>query len=171
MHETLMQMGHYHMRLDAPDEASVYYARAIDAKPYDAQGRKAMGVALAQMGDWQASVEQHRWCLRIEPGSHDAAVALAWMLSTVPDDAVRDGEQAVQLAQAACRQTGFRNAEYMDVLAAAYAEVGRFDEAQAMAQRVLVSATSGRTPAIAERVERRLAGYRNGRPWREPLEQ
>jgi len=169
MHESLMQMGHYHLRHNALDKACDYYSRAIEVRPYSGEYRNAMAMALARMGQWEKSVEQYRWRVRVEPGSLDAVAALAWMLSTVPNDAARDGDAAVRLAQFACQRTDYRNAAYMDVMAAAYAEVGRFDQAVTTAERVLISAKSSGMMEIAQRVEQRLDGYRHGRPHRDPL--
>ena len=40
-----------------------------------------------------------------------------------------NGKQAVEYANKACDLTGWKNANYLSTLAAAYAEVGNFDEA------------------------------------------
>lgn len=45
------------------------------------------------------------------------------------DDETRDGARAVRLAEAACRLVDFERYEYLETLAAAYAETGDFDSA------------------------------------------
>ena len=52
----------------------------------------------------------------------------AWILCTSPDDAVRDGKKAVELAEKAIALD--HRAGYVSTLAAAYAELGNFEEAK-----------------------------------------
>jgi len=54
---------------------------------------------------------------------------LAWSLATNPDAMKRDGALAIKYAEKACRQTGYSESSFVCILAAAYAEVGRFDDA------------------------------------------
>ena len=54
---------------------------------------------------------------------------LAWLLATCPDNSVRNGQKAVELAQQAVQLSNGRSPEILDTLAAAYAEAGRFHEA------------------------------------------
>jgi tetratricopeptide (TPR) repeat protein len=75
----------------------------------------------------------------------------AWALATSPDAKDRDGQRAVLIAETLCqitkcpitKQAGIASQEgieFMDTLAAAYAEVGRFDDAQATIDRAMRSA-------------------------------
>lgn len=63
--------------------------------------------------------------------------SLAQLLSTAPRAADRNGAEAVQLAETAARMTQFKDPRVLDTLAAAYAEVGRFDDAVKAARRGL----------------------------------
>ena len=65
---------------------------------------------------------------------------------------------------AAARPDDFSSA---NVLAAALAENGRYPEAVAAATRALTLAAAVRDPAVTAPLERRLAAYRAGRPWRQ----
>ena len=51
------------------------------------------------------------------------------MMATDPDPSVRNGSEAVRLAERAVQLTGAREPTLLDTLAAAYAEAGRFQEA------------------------------------------
>lgn len=55
--------------------------------------------------------------------------ALAILLSQCPDDQVRDGKQAVELASDLCEQTNWTDHQCIQILAAAYAEIGDFETA------------------------------------------
>ncbi len=96
---------------------------------------------------------------------------LGWLLATAPVDHVRDGDQAVIHATAACEQTGWTQPGTLDTLAAARAEAGDFEAAlkwQAEALSLIgppdADAAAGDDP---EGYRARLDLYRAGRPFRE----
>lgn len=60
---------------------------------------------------------------------------LAWTLATNPDDSIRNGKRAQELARLAVDATGGQRPEPWDVLAAACAELGEFEKAQAAHER------------------------------------
>ena len=84
---------------------------------------------------------------------------LAWMLSACPDDRFRDGEQAIAHATKACELSENRDWNSLDILAAAYAEAGRFEDAQKTASQTLDSRDT--------EVSRRLQAYWSRQPYRE----
>jgi tetratricopeptide (TPR) repeat protein len=55
---------------------------------------------------------------------------IAWRLATSPVIELRDGRRAVELATRACELTDYENANWVDTLAAAYAEARNFDAAR-----------------------------------------
>jgi hypothetical protein len=93
---------------------------------------------------------------------------LAWLLATAPDDQVRDGSRAVELAERACQLTGWKHPVLMGTLAAAYAEAGRFDDAVKMAERARSEAEAQKLEPVAARNTELLELYRQGKPYREP---
>jgi tetratricopeptide (TPR) repeat protein len=68
------------------------------------------------------------------------AFALAKLLASCPDGAVRDGKQAVDYAKGLCKNTEYLNPVYIDILAGAYAEAGLWEEAVKRAKQALVLA-------------------------------
>jgi WD40 repeat protein/serine/threonine protein kinase len=64
-----------------------------------------------------------------EPGAAGVYNSQAWPLATSPDDQVRDGNKALKLATKAAAATARKDANILDTLAAAYAEVGQFTNA------------------------------------------
>ena len=78
----------------------------------------------------------------IGPGSKNQTWAnnLAWLLATHPDAAVRNGPEAVEWATksaAAATSAKQLEADFLDTLAAAYAEAGKFDKAIETAYKVV----------------------------------
>ena len=56
--------------------------------------------------------------------------SLAWLLATCPEENVRDGKRAIHLVRTACDVWNDGKSGWaLDILAAAYAEAGHFDEA------------------------------------------
>jgi len=96
----------------------------------------------------------------------DLATYLAWVLATCKVDALRDGAEAVRWAEKAVRADPV-SATYLNTLAAALAEQGRFPEAVRTAEAALAAARQANDAATAKLTEARLEAFRAGRAWRE----
>jgi tetratricopeptide (TPR) repeat protein len=125
---------------------------------------------LEKLGRTNEAVVAYRETLRWSPGAHDVEKRLAWILATDPDAGVRNGADAVRFAQSASAAAGDRDVQALDVLAAAYAEAGRFDEATHTAERALDLATESATAGAREGAQARLALYRAGHAFRRQQE-
>jgi hypothetical protein len=85
---------------------------------------------------------------------------LAWNLATNPDPKIRNGTQAVWLAQRACELTKYQKAVCIGTLAAAQAETGKFDEAIATAQRACAVASQNGETNLVQSNEQLIERYR-----------
>src|SRR5437879_13021118 len=74
----------------------------------------------------KADYEQN---IKVAPDDAMARNDYAWLLATCADAEARDGKKAVEHATHACRKTDWKNASFLDTLAAAHAEAGQFEEA------------------------------------------
>ncbi len=101
---------------------------------------------------------------------------LAWVLSTSPDDELRDGSRAVELATLACEVTDFKAPHIISTLASAYAEKGDFDKAIEWIEKGLAvneareltdRVTKAEKKRQRESLEKELEFYKDGKPWRE----
>lgn len=99
---------------------------------------------------------------RRDPADDDVASLLVWVLATAPDSAVRDGPEAVTLAEEVMARTSAPTADLLDNVAAAYAEVGRFDEAVAHAERAQALAEVEGNAEFAAEVAVRIGSYQDG---------
>jgi hypothetical protein len=90
------------------------------------------------------------------------------MLATSSDDGLRNGAEAVRLAERACELTHHGQPLFMGTLAAAYAECGRFPEAVTTAEKAEQLATTAGLAAVAAKNRQLLELYRAGKPYHEP---
>ena len=81
---------------------------------------------------------------------------------------MRNGAEAVGLAEELCRRTERKQPDALDVLAAAYAETDRFDDAVRTAQEAQHLAVSLQQPELAAALGARLALYQAHQPFRLP---
>lgn len=123
------------------------------------------GESAYQQGEHALAVRMLRRSLRIRP-EKDIAVFTAWILATSADPAVRDGVEALALVKS-LEQGDPGDPVAASTLAAAYAEVGRFDDAVQMAERALASARRNGDGQSEALLAQRLAAYRTRRPWRQ----
>jgi protein O-mannosyl-transferase len=146
-------------------EAVSAYHQAVTLQPDEARYWFDLGYVLQEQGQSQPARRCYQRALRLDPTLPQHAFQEAWMLATDPNARYRNGVLALRLAKQACQATGFRQPQCLDALAAAYAETGRFDEAQAAARQaleLLKTAPADRT----RRLEARLQLYREHKPFR-----
>lgn len=86
---------------------------------------------------------------------------LAWLRATCPDPALRNGPEAVRLAEEACALSGWSESNLINTLAAAYAEVGRYEDAVATNRKAVAVAAD--KASLAPYTE----AFEAGRPWRD----
>jgi tetratricopeptide (TPR) repeat protein len=147
-------------------EAVAHYQAALEILPDAPEAHRAFGMALADQGKIRDAIAHFREALRLKPDDVETLDELSWALATYPEDVVRDGKEAVQLATHAVQLTGGQNMATVDTLAAAYAEAGRFEEAIRTEQKAVEFAAASRQPQLAEEFRRRLKLYQSGRAYR-----
>ena len=125
------------------------------------------GVLSAQ-GRTREAIAHYRAALQTRPDLPEALNNLAWILAANADPQVRNGPEAVALAERACQLTDSKQALLVGTLAAAYAEAGRFAEAVTAAEKAALLAEQSRQPELAARNRQLLALYRAGKPFHEP---
>jgi len=141
----------------------------LGLKPNSLSGKMFLAACMADKGKTAEGISLLRMVVKEHPEFHLARNNLAWELATTDNAALRNGPEAVRLAQEAVAATGGICLGYLDTLGAAYAEAGRFADAVKVTQKSLDLATSSgqsyRLPKIRESLER----YRSGRPYRQQL--
>ena len=145
-------------------EAGVAFDRLVSAHPENADYRMGQGMSRLLGADYGAAATALGAAYEEFPGRDDIALLLARLLATCPDEAVRDGERALQLALGP--PDAQRTLERAETLAMALAELGRFEEAIGVQRQVV--AQLGQGGARAELSRGYLTSYEAGRPVRAP---
>ena len=153
--------------LGEQDEAAVQFEQAVLEKPDDARLQYLYAMTLTMIGDARRAVDHYHQALALKPDMVEALNNLAWILAANPSDALRNGAEAVRLAERACELSEHREPVLLGTLAAAYAEAGRFGEAVKTAEKARNLATAGGLKDVAAKNAELLELYRAGKPYRE----
>ncbi len=139
------------------------WERVIELDPTVVPAQGALAEVMLQAKEYRQLEEHLRNALEALPNSPALANALAWLLATSPIAEQRNAEEAVRLAEQACKQTNYNDTGLLDTLAAAYAEAGRFEEAQQQIKQAMALARSAEPTDERQRAELRgaLEKYRN----------
>ncbi|MEA3230683.1 MAG: tetratricopeptide repeat protein [Thermodesulfobacteriota bacterium] len=150
------------------DPAIADYTIALKKDPGIIDAYTSRGVAFFRKGDYQRAQKDLDLILKKNPDNANAINQKAWMLAVCPDPRYRDGKKALELSKRAINIKTTPN--YLDTLAAVYAENGQYQEAARVQRKVIALLTQ------EERLDRldiyleRLKKYEAGEPWREDNE-
>lgn len=161
-------LGFVLARQGKKDEAMPHFIQAIQWRPEDAEAHYYRGLLLVMDGRSAEAVEDYETAVRLKPDWAVALNDLAWIRATHPDPKVRDGHEAVRLAEHARDLTSGKEARFLGTLDAAYAEAGQLQEAETTAQKAHDVALSKGQKDVAVAAEQRLDLYRSGRPYHQP---
>ena len=154
------------------DRAIEELTAAVRLDPNLPNAHNNLAGALLQKGDVDRAVRHLAEALRCRPDWIGPLSSLAWIYATYEGPDLPRPAEAVGLAERACKLTNHRHPLPLDILAAAYAAAGRFDDAVAAAQRALALASSARgTQGLAAQIRERLQLYQSGRAYRMPRRQ
>jgi len=149
------------------DEAIADFNKALELKPDYPDARDNLEVMQSERAnsspDWPSGAN----CLRSRPDDVKLINSIAWVLATVPNESIRDGPAAVELARRAEKLTGGSEPIVLDTLAAAYAASGRFAEAVQTARKAVDLAGQQDKQPMVESIKARLRLYEAGKPFRE----
>jgi len=149
------------------DEGIFHLERALALDPDYTRAHANLGEAYAARGQRASAAEQFALAVQFDPDNPFLLNRLAWLLSTSPEDSVRNGRRAVELAERAAAITRREDVMSMETLSAAYAEVGRFEEAVTTGRAALVLAEKQGNESSAADLARRLPIFEMRHAYRE----
>jgi tetratricopeptide (TPR) repeat protein len=153
------------------DQAIPHLQKALAIKPDLVEAHYYLGASMYfSSGRTQEALAHWREALRVDPNFVPAMNDAAHALAASPNASDRNGVEAVKLAERAVELSGARNPAYLDTLAAAYAEVGRFADAVSTAHKALELATQQPPGQFVEGLKTRIKLYESQRPYRDTME-
>jgi len=154
-------------RLDRLDEAAVQYRAALAVGMNDAELHVQLGATLVRLGRPDEAINHYSDALRAKPDCAEALNNLAWIRAANAKEQLRDGAEAVRLAEQACQLTKYEEPLLVGTLAAAYAEAGRFDDAVTTARKARKLALERGQAQLAEKNQKLIELFSERKPFRE----
>ena len=146
-------------------------AAAVKGDPTKAKAIYERGLAVERGGDIQGGIAHFRRAIEADPAYAPVLNHFAWLRAANPDPKLRDGAQAVRLAERACKAavdekkpTVFA-ANCLDTLAVAYAEAGRFKDAVATQKRAIAVVRAAGRRRAPRSFTARLRLFEAGKPY------
>ena len=148
------------------DRAVGNYNVAIRLNPKDAIAYGCRGLAWEVKADFERAVKDYSEAMRLNPKDPSHANSFARLLATCPDAKYRDGKRAIDMATKACELSEWKPLEYIETLAAAYAEAGNFEKAIEYQTKVLKD--NDLTEDKENEAKTRLKLYKQKLPYHDP---
>lgn len=149
------------------DEAIVRYQKVLELSPDNADARANLGSAYLAKDRIRDAIAEYRHVLRIAPDNVAAQSNLAWLLATAADPSLRNGLEAVLLAERAESESSRsdNHATVLRILAAAYAETGRFVDAKKTAEQAFQAAEIQGNSTLSSALRDEISLYELGLPY------
>ena len=143
------------------DPAIFHFQKALSIQPDNIGASNDLGVMFASKGEIREAISAWQQSLSFDPDNADAANNIGWVRATATDPDLRDGREALELAQRALRSAG-ENPVALRTLAAAQAENGQLAEAIATCRRGEELAKKNGDRAMAESLHNCAESFRRG---------
>jgi tetratricopeptide (TPR) repeat protein len=164
--EARLALADAQRRIGRAEESLHEYEEALRINPRAVQGRLGYAMSLVALRRYVRARDWLDESVRLQPDEPLLSHALARLLVTAPDAAVRDGHRAMAIVQDLMKAG--RRTDLGETMAMAAAELGNFEEAAAIQRGVLAAAERAGLDQAARRMARNLALYEHGQPSRTP---
>lgn len=161
--EALNELGGVLVIQGRIEEALEQLRKALALASTNADLHFRVSLALLLRGGHASEAVNHlRQAVRYRPDWPEPLNALAWLLATSPDPAIRGAEEALRLAGRAVDLTGGRDSKVLDTLAAAQAAAGQFDDAVRTERRAIELASESPADTLSRGMRDRMKLYERG---------
>ena len=148
------------------DAAIEHLAAAVRLTPDHSNAQAMLAQCYLKTNRFKEAAPHFRRAIELNHREAPLLAGLAWVLATAPDATLRNGGEAVKLAEEACEKTLYKSPMMLGTLAAAYAEDGRYAQAIRVVSVAAQVAEHDRNHALAQELRRQLATYQANKPIR-----
>ena len=135
--EALLNRGVVHEKTGHSTKAIADYTAAIKIDKLYAAAYGNRAYSYRSTGRYSQAVADLRQAIKLSPGNFEPVNDLAYTLATAKDDSIRNGTEALALAEQANAMADEEHWNALDTLAVARAEVNDFDAAATAVARAL----------------------------------
>ncbi len=161
--ESRMQLA-YIYTLDRKQQKSIeIFTEILRKDPNNAAALRGRADTYLGIGKHAEAIADYQRAVKLRPDDPGILNNFAWVLATSPKDELRNGRRALEMAERACKLTDYRQAHILSTLAAAYAEIGDFDNARKWSEKAVELGSDDQKAALRKELET----YRAGKPFRE----
>lgn len=153
------------VRAGQADEALAQYQRVVELQPNNAEARLLVGLMQIKAGRWAAAETDVVAAATAVPDHPRLVEMLARLRAACPEDARRNGPEALALAERLMTANADLNAGV--TMAMALAELGRYAEAEALQAEALRAALAEQRQDLEPSLTYFLDLYKAGKPARE----
>ncbi len=176
--QLLNRLGSFYLIAGRPRKAIETLTPVIDQDSENFAALRYRADAHLNIGQHAEAIADFKRALALDEQDESLLNNFAWVLATSPDDKLRNGQQAVQLATKAAELSGHQTPHILSTLGAAYAETGDFESAKKWSQKAVelsqaaVNAAENdedraKLQTDLEQLQKELASYEEGTPVRE----
>ncbi|UCC22032.1 MAG: sulfatase-like hydrolase/transferase, partial [Planctomycetota bacterium] len=167
---TYYNVGNLYLKLGQLSEALAQYNSALALDPNFSEAHYNLGITLSQMARFDEAVAHYKKALHLKPDWPEAFDQMAKLKAVHQTEDIHKPDEAVQLAQLACRLTGYNDPGMLDTLGIAFAAAKRFPEAIETAQKALyLSQLTGQDQPLADEIRKRLQLYKSNKSYYESV--
>ncbi|MGE4619367.1 MAG: tetratricopeptide repeat protein [Planctomycetota bacterium] len=149
------------------DAAAEQFLKVVEDDPMRSSVWINLTRAYLENGRYEKALSALRSARKALPRNASIAAELAWLLASVPDQQLRNGSEAEQIAAKLCEGVGAKNPRSFDIWAASLAELQDFDgavEKARQAQQLLGNVDGGSVQF--QELEARIQLYLSEQPYR-----
>lgn len=161
--EIRLQIGTFYVADQRPTKAIEIFSDVIKDDPENWMALRSRGDAYLSTARQADAIADFEAALKLKADSDGLLNNLAWVLATSPDDKLRDGKRAIELATKACELTEYKAAHILSTLASGYAETGDWENALKWSTKAV---ELGKETDV-EQLKQELKSYEQKKPWRE----
>ncbi|MDZ7618318.1 MAG: tetratricopeptide repeat protein [Patescibacteria group bacterium] len=163
---TLVQLAMLHSAAKQFADAVRVYDDLLKLQPDNWFAMRGRADALLSLGRHAEAIAGYEKAIKLEDDDSGLLNNFAWVLATSPQETLRDGKRAVELATKACELTEYKQAHILSTLASAHAEAGDFDVALKWIDKGLEVSDDG---PQREHLQKERAHFLEKKPFRELL--